>query len=133
MVSFLFQRITCYNHYLALCIRHTVAVSCGYDTCFAIKTCYGLYHFIFSIDRVGIPFGLTRSTLALKLSVSPPYYPLGDCHTHVGVIDCNYCKRFRIAKVKVLHLSSLMCHIPSLSCPLFSPKSSKINNILDKT
>ena len=36
-----------------------VAVSCGYDTCFAVKTCDGL----------------TRSTLALKLSVSPPYYP----------------------------------------------------------
>ncbi len=34
-----------------------VAVSCGYDTCFAVKTCDGLCHFIFSIDRVGIPFG----------------------------------------------------------------------------
>ncbi len=34
-----------------------VAVSCWYDTCFAVKTCDGLYHFIFSIDRVGIPFG----------------------------------------------------------------------------
>ncbi len=34
-----------------------VAVSCGYDTCFAVKTCDGLYHFMFSIDRVGIPFG----------------------------------------------------------------------------
>ncbi len=25
-----------------------VAVSCGYDTCFAVKTGDGLYHFIFS-------------------------------------------------------------------------------------
>ncbi len=33
-----------------------VAVSCGYGTCFAVKTCDELYHFIFSIDRVGIPF-----------------------------------------------------------------------------
>ncbi len=31
-----------------------VAVSCGYDICFAVKTCDGLCHFIFSIDRVGI-------------------------------------------------------------------------------
>ena len=31
-----------------------VAVSCGYDTCFAVGTCDELYHFIFSIDRVGI-------------------------------------------------------------------------------
>ncbi len=34
-----------------------VAVSCGYGTCFAVKTCDELYHFIFSIDRVGITFG----------------------------------------------------------------------------
>ncbi len=39
-------------------IPSTVAVSCGYDTCFAVRTCDGLYHFIFSIDRVGIPFGI---------------------------------------------------------------------------
>ncbi len=35
---------------------HTVAVSCWYDTCFAVKTCDGVYQCIFSIDRVGIPF-----------------------------------------------------------------------------
>ncbi len=34
-----------------------VAISCGYGTCFAVKTCDGLCHFIFSIDRVGMPFG----------------------------------------------------------------------------
>ncbi len=34
-----------------------VAVSCGYGTCFAVRSCDELYHFIFSIDRVGIPFG----------------------------------------------------------------------------
>ena len=34
-----------------------VAVSCGHDTCFVVKTCDGLYHFILSIDRVGKPFG----------------------------------------------------------------------------
>ena len=37
--------------------RVSVAVSCVYDTCFAVKTCDGLYHFIFSIYHVGIPFG----------------------------------------------------------------------------
>ncbi len=35
----------------------SVAVSCGYGTCFAVKTCDGLCHFIFSIDRVEMPFG----------------------------------------------------------------------------
>ena len=34
-----------------------VAVSFGYCTCFAVRTCDGLYPFIFSIDHVGIPFG----------------------------------------------------------------------------
>ncbi len=28
---------------------------------------------------------LTRSTLALKLSVSPPYHPLGDCHKQANI------------------------------------------------
>ncbi len=42
---------------ISIGINCIVAVSCGYDTCFAVKTCDGLYHFIFSIDRVGIPFG----------------------------------------------------------------------------
>ncbi len=37
--------------------EHLVAVSCGYDTCFAVETCDELYHFTFSINRVGIPFG----------------------------------------------------------------------------
>ncbi len=35
----------------------SVAVSCGYGTCFAVKTCDELYHFIFSIVHFGIPFG----------------------------------------------------------------------------
>ncbi len=34
-----------------------VAVSCGYSTCFAVRTCDGLCHVIFSMDHVGIPFG----------------------------------------------------------------------------
>ncbi len=53
------------------------AVSCGYDTCFVVKTCDGLCHFIFSLIVFGYHYTekLTRSTLALKLSVSPPYYP----------------------------------------------------------
>ncbi len=46
--------------------------------------CYQGCHFIFSINRVGIPFGfqwvdytqkLTITTLALKLSVSVIFYP----------------------------------------------------------
>ena len=42
---------------LKACHYLTVAVSCGYDTCFAVKTCDGLYHFIFSTDLGGIPLG----------------------------------------------------------------------------
>ena len=42
-----------------------VAVSCGYGTYFAVRTCDELYHTQKS----------AKSTLALKLSVSPPYYP----------------------------------------------------------
>ncbi len=61
-----------------------VAVSCGYGTCFAVRTCDGLYHFIFSIDTQK----LTRSTLALKLSVSPPFYPLVTATPYV----CLFCR-----------------------------------------
>ncbi len=32
-------------------LRLSVAVSCGYDTCFAVKTCDGLCHIKFSIDH----------------------------------------------------------------------------------
>ncbi len=56
-----------------------VAVSCGYDTCFAVRTSDGLCHLTLSMDCVRIPLDYTqkstRSTLALKLSVSPPFYP----------------------------------------------------------
>ncbi len=34
-----------------------VAVSCGYDTCFAVRICDGSCHLTFSMDPVGIPFG----------------------------------------------------------------------------
>ncbi len=48
-----------------------VAVSCGYGTCFAVRACDELYHFIFSIDHVGIPFGFQMIiwTLARHLRV----------------------------------------------------------------
>ena len=35
----------------------SLGVSYGYGTCFVVKTCDELYHFIVSIDRLGIPFG----------------------------------------------------------------------------
>ncbi len=55
-----------------------VAVSCGYDTCFAVRTCDGLYHFILiSIDRVGIPFGFQMIiwTFARHLVSRCLYFP----------------------------------------------------------
>ncbi len=58
------------------------AVSCGYDTCFAVRTCDGLYHFIFSIDRVGIPFGFQTIiwTFARHLVSRCLYFPLDQSH-----------------------------------------------------
>ncbi len=54
-----------------------VAVSCGYGTCFAVKTCDELYHFIFSIDRVGITFGFQTIiwTFARHLVSRCLYFP----------------------------------------------------------
>ncbi len=46
---------TVYDKTFAQSHTTNVAVSCGYGTCFAVRTCDGLYHFIFSIDRVGSP------------------------------------------------------------------------------
>ncbi len=46
-----------------------VAVSCGYGTCFAISACDGPCHLKKVTQK------LTRSTLALKASVTPPPYP----------------------------------------------------------
>ena len=40
-----------------MCMSVFVAVSCGYSTCFAVRTCDGLCHLMFSMDHVGIPFG----------------------------------------------------------------------------
>ncbi len=58
-----------------------VAVSCGYGTCFAVMgyatSYFPLIMFGYHSDS-NRSYGtqkLTRSTLALKLSVSPPYYP----------------------------------------------------------
>ncbi len=53
----LFGDIMCKTSYIYVWHMGAVAVSCGYDTCFVVRICDGLYHFIFSIDRVGIPFG----------------------------------------------------------------------------
>ncbi len=38
----------------------TVAVSCGYDTCFAFNTCDELCHLTKIMDRVETPFGFQR-------------------------------------------------------------------------
>ena len=59
-----------------------VAVSCGYDTFFAVKTCDGLCHFIFSIDRVGIPYSeIDQIHLSIEAQCVTTLLPLGDCHT----------------------------------------------------
>ena len=39
----------------------SVAVSCGYSTCFAVRTCDWLCHLIVSMDHVGIPLGFHPS------------------------------------------------------------------------
>ena len=78
-----------------------VAVSCAYGTCFAVRICDGLYHFIFFIDCVGIrslingpPIRVRfRESLVLSLHSEidqihlsigaqcvTTLLPLGDCH-----------------------------------------------------
>ncbi len=71
-----------------------VGVSCGDSTCFAVSACDGLCHLTKIMDRVETPLDYTqkstRSTSALKPSVSPSFYPrvtatllkvrLKDCH-----------------------------------------------------
>ncbi len=37
-----------------------VAVSCGYDTCFAVRACDELWHLTKIMDRVETPFGFPR-------------------------------------------------------------------------
>ncbi len=37
--------------------KDSVAVSCGYNTCFAVKACDELYHLTKSMDRIGTPLG----------------------------------------------------------------------------
>ncbi len=81
---------------------YSVAVSCGKDTCFAVGTCDGLYHFVFSIDRVGIPLGVQtikfRESLVIRLyseidqihlsieaQCVTTLLPLGGCH--IDLVD----------------------------------------------
>ncbi len=46
------------------------AVSCGYDTCFAVRACDGLLHS--EIDQIHLSIEAQCDTTRL---------PLGDCHT----------------------------------------------------
>ncbi len=61
-----------HNHVLLLKYD---AVSCGYNTCFAVSACDGLCHLTRVLDGVDYTQKSTRSTLAMKLSVSTPVYP----------------------------------------------------------
>ncbi len=44
------------NRWFHICTM-VVAVSCGYDTCFAEKVCVGLCHLTKSMDRIETPYG----------------------------------------------------------------------------
>ena len=61
-----------------------VAVSCGYDTCFSVRTCDGLYHVIFSIYRVGKPLHseIDQIHLGIEAHCVTNLLPLGDCHRY---------------------------------------------------
>ena len=74
---------------------HIVAVSCGYDTCFAVWACDGLCHLTKFMDRVETPF---RESLVIKLhseidqihlsieaQCGTACLPLDDCHTYTLV------------------------------------------------
>ncbi len=89
---------TCFENELVM----GAAVSCGYSTCFAISACDGLCHLTKvhpSGSVSGSPQSLdytqksTKSTLALKLNVSRPFYPWvtatmgsADCMYYAGVV-----------------------------------------------
>ena len=45
------------RNYPLMATDDTVAVSCGYDTHFAVKACDGLCHLTKTMDRVGAPPG----------------------------------------------------------------------------
>ena len=56
-----------------------------------VGTCDGLYHFIFSIDHVGIPFGLHSEIDQIHLSIEAQcvttLLPLGDCHKGYNIFN----------------------------------------------
>ena len=70
-----------------------VAVSCGDSTCFVVRACDGLYHFIFSIDHVGIPIGsqtiiwtFVRHTVGRCLTFPAPGVMWSDLYQSQAVL-----------------------------------------------
>ncbi len=72
-----------------------VAVSCGYDTCFAVGACDGLCHLTKFMDQVETPFGfqsivwtfvrlyseIDQIHLSTEAQCGTACLPLGDCHS----------------------------------------------------
>ena len=56
------------------------AVSCGYDTCFAVKACDGLYHLTKSMDRIETPLHseIDQIHLSTEAQCGTTCLPLGD-------------------------------------------------------
>ncbi len=75
-------------------LRLYVAVSCGYDTCFAVLACDGLCHLTKTMHHIGTPSGfpgvpslnrlhseIDQIHLSIEAQCGTTYLPLGDCHT----------------------------------------------------
>ncbi len=61
----------------------TVAVSYGYDTCFAVKTCAGLYHFGESLV-IRFHSEIDQINLSTVAQCVTTLLPLGDCHSSMN-------------------------------------------------
>ncbi len=53
---------------------------------FAVKTCDGLYHFTFFIDRFGIPSEIDHIHLSIEAQCVTHHLPPVDCHTHMQLM-----------------------------------------------
>ncbi len=91
----------------------SLGVSYGYGTCFVVKTCDELYHFIVSIDRLGIPFGFQTIIWSFAR------HPVSRCLTFpaIGVtwsIWTNHRPRMNQLPIKIGSFQFLPTGLPGL-------------------
>ncbi len=103
-------------HVAQLLSTRSVAVSCGYDTWFAVRLVmdYTASHFTWSLDYTQ---KLTKSTLAVKLSVSAIIYPWWTATACLSVHFCVFA--FRLLLFQPLdHISTVKYSSSGIIFPL---------------